>query len=1344
MATVDINKVNQALAKYGYGTAKKQSTVDMGAVQKALERYGYGTTKRTPVATTPVVQEPERKGFGAQVADTLRGAVEILSGIGDTMSYGDRTAAADVLAASKNDKLASIGAKAQTLNDTQARKGAETTRYTAARAASGAAKSAQDFINYFTMVSQRAGEQELQNAANSLAAVSALTGSEKAKQNAESMQKVADEEKEAELVIPAKFGTKYSQNVENKYDVSDEVRSAAGVAETIGYMAPAALSQYILPGSSLFVMGASAAGNAAEEALADGASKDRALTYGTAVGVLEALTEKAFDGVAGVFGKGTFDEWIEGTVKNAVKSEAGQRAVLRFVDALGEGAEEFVTELGNRLANEVIVDTDDRDLRETFSDATYSGLMGIVVSGIMQAAGSVNTSNPTEAAEAVIDNVKAAWNKGKAAISEMGAKKAVPEVGTTSVYTKKKAGATPSMVNASSEANTRTSETTEPVRPALTSDTTIAQTTPGVKSDNTTPQTQNVSNELPDTSVGAAPRGFAGDTVRGFSENIATDTAMEAELREDFQLAPEMYNRLGNKQTLEKAQEIYRRGINEATAELYGALRLSEEGYKLAPEMVPLARLVANQLTRNGDIDTARDILSRVAVELTAAGQLGQAAIILRNSGPATALETIEKALKRINDQLPANAGWRARLTEQELAELKNIDFDQDGAFDAFYEKVAERLGREMPATLREQLNEIRRVAMLLNPKTQIKNVAGNVPMLALRKTAERLSGAIQGALVKSGKMDAGDRTRTFTQSKASRDLATKLYENNVDTLKGTSNKWDMNTLMRQYRTYFGDSKAGQAADAVRLFTYEMLERGDNPFLKSAFIDGAAGYIEAQGYTDIDSIPQEVIDFAVQNALEATFKDASRLAQYLNSIKRSGSIGGDVLDILFPFTTTPINIAKRLYEYSPLSVVKIANDFKTGQDIATKVDDIAKTLTGSGVVALGFLLRAMGAITGGRDDDKDKANWDAATGSSPYSFGGRVSYDWMQPVGSTLAMGAELYDAFKGNENVLDALFNMAYSAGDSFLELSFFRDVLDLMKGYGSPTKEVIEKVATSFVSQLTPTIFGATARVFDDTVRTTYTGGTLFEDAFAQVKAKLPGASQTLPASVNVKGEENERIGNVFLRAIQEYLNPATVNVAELTEADKFIQSVYDETENKTIFPSVAGYTIEGKEQDYKLTGEERAEYQKTRGETYYDVVELLMEVSDRLTAESQADILRLANVYAGAVAKQEFLDDKGEDYTMTSDAKAMQKAIDATEEGIGFDVWFDLREFESSAKADRDKNGNAISGSKKEKMVDYIHAFDNLTDEQKDYLILAYYPANSEKAEKKALKTMPWNRD
>lgn len=771
-----------------------------------------------------------------------------------------------------------------------------------------------------------------------------------------------------------------------------------------------------------------------------------------------------------------------------------------------------------------------------------------------------------------------------------------------------------------------------------------------------------------ETSVGAAQAGFTGDTERGYSKNLATDQNMREDIREDFRLDPEMYHRLGNEETLAKAQAIFDEGLGSARSKLEQAIGAAQAGAKLAPEMVPLSRLVANELARGGDLTTARNLLSDVAVELTQAGQLGQAANILRSADPVTVENTIQGALDRVNEAGRKRYGekWSDfALTDEERQEIAGIDLGDEDAFSAMYEKVARRVGAEMPSTWWEKLTEIRRVSMLLNPKTQVRNVVANVPLAVERKAAERLSGAIQDMLVKWGALDKQDQTRTLRVSRESRALAESLYAENREMLAGSADKWDMNGLLRQYRRYFGESKPGQAMDAVRQFTYDLLEKGDTPFVRSAFLDNAAQYIEAQGYTSLDQVPQKVVDHAAQQAMEATFKDACALASWLNGIKRRGGAAGGAADIILPFTTTPVNILRRTVDYSPAGAVQALLDFRAGRR-TDAADDIARALTGTGAILIGMLLAKYGLATGAADDDKDKAALDRATGESPYSLGGRVSYEWAQPVGTQLAMGARIWDAVKDQEEVSDALLNVLYAGGDTLMDMTILSNLQDLLKGYGSPTETVGETLIQGFAGQMTPSLFGAVARTLDGTVRTSYTGGGAWDNAMAGIKAKLPGLSATLPASVNVKGEENRRVEPLPLRALQEMVNPSSVNAGTRNAVDEEVYRLHEATGGKTMFPQVSPYKIEREGVDVPLTGAERAQFQTTQGRSYYSIIGEMLDSEDYrgMEPEQQVKYFELVNQYAKAVAMEEATDGAYESDRYVELAQTARKELGLSE--------------------------------------------------------------------------------
>ena len=757
---------------------------------------------------------------------------------------------------------------------------------------------------------------------------------------------------------------------------------------------------------------------------------------------------------------------------------------------------------------------------------------------------------------------------------------------------------------------------------------------------------------------------FAGNAERerGVSKNVRTDTAMEQELRDSFEQSPEMYTQLSNKDTLAKAKEIYAKGYEYARSEVERAIGKGKEGYKIAPEIVPLAKMVSNELTRRGEVETARGIMADIALEATAAGQFNQAQRIMRNSDPVTALMSIEKLVEEVNTEFQKNnpkSKWKAELTETEKQKILATDFTEDGAYKQIYDEIATRLGKEMPSSAFEKITEIRRINMLLRPRTQIKNIVSNAPMVGLRKGAETLSIGIQSALTKTGLMEEADRTRAWA-SKEQRQMARDYYDANKDDINGQSNKWDLRSVLREKRTIFKGGAIEKAVskmtgkeidsfgEALRQVTYNCLEKGDAPFVKSAFVDSLAQYCAAKGITSSENITREAIDFATANAMEATFKNANVIAQSLNTIKRNSSPAvSAAIDILIPFTTTPANILSLMGDYSPVGFGKM---FAKGGP-AEKIDAFSKASVGTAMLALGFALRNAGWITGGEDDDKDKAALDKATGQGTYSIGGKVSYDWAQPVGSLLAFGAEIADAVRGQESWDSALMNAIYTAGDATLNLSVFQNIISVLRGSGKPTQQIIDAIMEGGATQLVPGVAGDIAKIIDGTVRSTYTGGNVFDDIGAKTLSTTPVLSKKLPESVNVKGETNTR-GELVERAVNTLLNPTNITRGKRNAVDEEIYRLYDTTGSTVFFPSVSPYKIEYDNQTYTMNGKDRETFQKTQGQTYYELAQPLLgsEMYKALNDNQKAAVLKSIRDYALDAAKRQFVDGRGDEYSNT----------------------------------------------------------------------------------------------
>ena len=202
------------------------------------------------------------------------------------------------------------------------------------------------------------------------------------------------------------FGRKYQEAADTRFKKyeTDPINKAIGDVSTgVGGMVPSIVSHFIVPGSGIWVMATGAAGGATEEALKNGASNEAALTYGIAVGAIEAATEKIADGLGGTMGKGWSDEWVSNVIKQVCQKESTAKAINAFAGVLGEGFEEWIAEYAEAYANKLMVGQDERNFKEISGDALYSFAIGSLISVVMQGADTKGMSqksiNPKSAGE---------------------------------------------------------------------------------------------------------------------------------------------------------------------------------------------------------------------------------------------------------------------------------------------------------------------------------------------------------------------------------------------------------------------------------------------------------------------------------------------------------------------------------------------------------------------------------------------------------------------------------------------------------------------------------------------------------------------------------------------------------------------------------------------------------------------------------------------------------------------------------------------------------------------------------------------------------------------------------
>lgn len=616
---------------------------------------------------------------------------------------------------------------------------------------------------------------------------------------------------------------------------------------------------------------------------------------------------------------------------------------------------------------------------------------------------------------------------------------------------------------------------------------------------------------------------------------------------------------------------------------------------------IALGQMMYTAAVEAGDTQTAMKLAGDLAVQGTALGRGVNAFKLLKKTTPEGQLYYLQKAVQKIQQEYQSRfdkqAGKAAKkqgvpaediadqyglkLNEDLVQEFLNAETDE--ARTKVVDKIYDDIASQIPATAGDRLNAWRYFAMLGNPRTHIRNIMGNVASAAALDTSHKVSAVGQKFLPQE------KRTRALHTSKAAKQFAKADYANVEAELSGNAYKTEMSEIKQRQKLFpkwmqWGMDKNTRALDAE-----------DSWFKKGSYIKSMGNFLTARGW-DVNNLTEaqlnEARQHAIQDAKIATFQDATKLADTLSQLEKKNKATEVIIGSLVPFKRTPINVAKRSFELSPVGLLKAitydAVQVKKGNMDATKmIDHIGQGLTGSSVAALGAFLAAQGIFSAGSSDDDKEANLDAGMGQQEYAinlFGKSYTIDWASPAVVPLAMGGELYEALHQKYDDDETAFNQAMATVSRMFDPMLN---MTMLSGIGStvtsaaynksnPLFGIASNVATNFGGQFVPTLFGQVARTVDNTRRTTYADKNSpvpsSVQKFLQRQAnKIPGLSQNQPAYTDVWGREQKNgPDNVFARAAYNFLSPGYLADAKSTQTEKALKELYQATGDNSVLPS------------------------------------------------------------------------------------------------------------------------------------------------------------------------------
>lgn len=725
------------------------------------------------------------------------------------------------------------------------------------------------------------------------------------------------------------------------------------------------------------------------------------------------------------------------------------------------------------------------------------------------------------------------------------------------------------------------------------------------------------------------------------------------------------YNRVSDKSSINRAvKTIQDKGYQGALEEF----RNSVSKGVVSKDIATLGQQLLVNAANAGDGKTTAELLTLYAQMETTAGQAVQAASILRKLAPSDQLYAAQRTVSDLEKTIRKNYKDIEITIDQSLIEEFGNQTTQEGR-DQVLDKIYQNVADQIPSTWKDKWNAWRYLAMLGNPRTHIRNIAGNVFFQPLRIVKDRTAAAIEAgvSLASGGRLQ---RTKSFAANPALYKAAWNDWDNVRNVLSG--NKYDdirseINSRRRIFRA--------KPLELARTGNSWLLEFEDTIFKRITYADALAGYLQANGVTaeqmrtnTVDAgLMARARDYAGQEALRATYQDRNKVS---DKVVQVANVLGPAGEAILPFKRTPANILVRGLEYSPAGLAKALTadliQVKRGNMTgAEAIDHIASGLTGSALFALGAYLFSQGIVTSGGGDDENQDRLNELTGGQNYALnlpgGGNVTLDWLAPEALPFFMGVELMDSMGQSGNTTDSIMTALKSVSDPMLELSMLQslnDVIDSVSFSENKLGALASSAVVSYFTQAIPTLGGQFERTGEENRMSTYTDKALTIDlpgglpevgvptdvqyAIGRASARIPGWDYQQIPYIDAWGRE-ESNGPLVLRAGNNFLNPAYTSSLNVTPVDEEIQRLYTQTGDGGVVPDRPNryITVNGERVD--LSAEQYVQYATERGQMQFDMLNKLIDRSayQRLTDSEKAAVISDVYQYADAVTKAEISD-------------------------------------------------------------------------------------------------------
>lgn len=863
-------------------------------------------------------------------------------------------------------------------------------------------------------------------------------------------------------------------------------------------------------------------------------------------------------------------------------------------------------------------------------------------------------------------------------------------------------------------------------------------------------------------------------------ENTDPEFAKTVEVIRQLDSKLGMISRKSNTDSVKKAIEnLKTKGVDEEYGRLtaqkdgkYTNAYSTEDGFELAA--------MANFYNQIGDKKKARECMSALQETATNSGRFVQSMAAIKMSSPelyATSLiDELSKYYEKNVDSLikdPIIKAWISEvekkggvenlLSPEEYLVMESLVTEafkiDDTDSDAYKQRIAlanKIVADKMPKKIGEQLMSARRLSMLLNPKTLVKNVVTPIIGHPINLATASVGSVYDALVTNMYKYDGEKIGRTMGNiTEEERNKIQPFIDKAVERAK-LENKLGITTqdganLEYQRDPFNSDSIIGKVGNRLAKATYGKYNTPDQYFY-ARYFEGSLQY--QMRANNVSEPTAGMIAIATADADAQTYKNKnSRLykqsMEIVNMLNKVDIDGVRLGDVLAPFILTPSNIASLAVHYSPVGAIdaiqkgkkfkSMLDDGKVSkEDVLIAKHDYVKSMSQATVGSLMFIaahvLAKAGLTTGAEDEDKETAEFMKAVGFKPYSFkvGGKyITYDWAQPYTTPMAIMSE-YERLRNKDdlemNIFDEFKQLRKVAADSILQQTALDTIKTFISGDGYGDDDFEDRVWDTIFSlpaSFIPGVVKQTADFIDPNQKQVYDKNHL-QYGINQVLSGVPFLKSMLEDKMNVLGDVPQKYtgisDNPIVRLFDVYIN--TTNVGSDTSKQyltKELLDVYNNTGVDSILPTrvktVISYTVDGKKMDVKLTTSQRNEIIGKTGKILSNTIsELLLNDSYvGLDYDEKAELLKTLGSYARGKAIVDSGYAKG--YAPTNgDYATINKYMT---KGLSLANALTYKQIINKIEGDKDDNGETIKGSKQGNRAYAIMQMD-ISDSQKNAML------------------------